>query len=247
MSRRRKVNRITNGTGNGNSSVTKRVGMDEIEKMPALLDTEQAASIIGATPLSIAKACADGEYLAVKCGREWRINKTQFLQAVGLSDGDEHQGRNDMPAQESIAFDNGSVFDFSSASLVKNSSGGRCSDETYLSFTTNGYKRGTNEIYKTATLSLRPEDAEAVVERYGQKVNVLHMKDGGTLVIVIADGTSRSISSQTKNGNSRRRTISLGMIREILVDEYGTHQKVFMKMDTHDNCFVLRPTGKTLD
>lgn len=246
MSRRRKVNRITNVAGNGNSSVPKRVSMDEIEKMPALLDTEQAASIIGATPLSIAKACADGEYPAAKCGREWRINKTRFLQAVGLKDGDEHQGGNDMPAQESMAFDSGNVFDFSSACLIKGSGGRHSTDETYISFTTNGHINGTNELSKTATLSLGPEDAEAIVERYGNCVDVLHMHDGDTLVIVITEGTSRAVSRSQRDGKGRR-TISLGMIRKMLVEEYGVHRKVFMKIDKHDNCFVIRPTGKTRD
>lgn len=246
MSRRKKVNRMTNGARNGNSSVPKRVSMDEIEKMPALLDTEQAASIIGATPLSIAKACADGEYPAAKCGREWRINKTRFLQAVGLKDGDEQQGGNDMPAQESMAFDSGNVFDFSSACLLKGSRGRHRTDETYISFTTNGHVNGSDELSKTATLSLGPDDAEAVVDRYGERANVYHMLDGNTLVIVIAEGTARAVTRSKRDGKNRR-TISLGMLREMLVDEYGTHRKVFMKMDKYDNCFVLRPTGKTRD
>lgn len=62
-----------------------RVTMDEIEAMPALLDTVQAASIVGSTPLAMARRCAKGEYAAVKVGREWRLNKSAFLQAVGLA------------------------------------------------------------------------------------------------------------------------------------------------------------------
>lgn len=67
------------------TAVAARVGMDVIEAMPALLDTDQAASITGQTPLSIAKDCAAGKYKAAKCGRAWRINKTAFLEAVGLA------------------------------------------------------------------------------------------------------------------------------------------------------------------
>ena len=67
------------------TNIPERVGMDEIARMPALLDTDQAASIAGQTPLSIARDCAAGKYKAVKCGRAWRINKTAFLEAVGLA------------------------------------------------------------------------------------------------------------------------------------------------------------------
>ena len=62
-----------------------RTDMAEINTMPALLDTVQAARIIGASPLMVARKCANGTYQAVKVGREWRINKAKFLQAVGLA------------------------------------------------------------------------------------------------------------------------------------------------------------------
>ena len=62
-----------------------RIVMADIDSMPALLDTVQAASIIGSTPLVVARRCADGTYKAVKCGREWRINKARFLETVGLA------------------------------------------------------------------------------------------------------------------------------------------------------------------
>jgi hypothetical protein len=62
-----------------------RTDMAEISAMPALLDTVQAARIIGASPLVVARKCANGTYQAVKVGRAWRINKAKFLQAVGLA------------------------------------------------------------------------------------------------------------------------------------------------------------------
>lgn len=62
-----------------------RISADEIDALPALLDTVQAARIIGATPLAVARKCANGTYPAVKCGREWRINKAKFLESVGLA------------------------------------------------------------------------------------------------------------------------------------------------------------------
>ena len=63
----------------------KRVSMEEIEAMPPLITTAQGAAIVGVTPLLIAKKCKDGTFPAVKCGREWRINKAKFLAAVGLA------------------------------------------------------------------------------------------------------------------------------------------------------------------
>lgn len=62
-----------------------RVTEQQIESMPALLDTTQAASIVGSTPLVMARRCARGEFVAVKVGREWRLNKAKFLEAVGLA------------------------------------------------------------------------------------------------------------------------------------------------------------------
>jgi len=67
------------------TTVPERVSMEEIERMPALLDTMQAGSITGETALSVSRACAAGTYPAVKCGCAWRINKAKFLQVVGLA------------------------------------------------------------------------------------------------------------------------------------------------------------------
>lgn len=72
-------------TDTKHTNVAARVGMDVIEAMPALIDTDQAASITGQTPLSIARGCAAGRFKAAKCGRAWRINKAAFLEAVGLA------------------------------------------------------------------------------------------------------------------------------------------------------------------
>lgn len=65
--------------------VAERVGVEVIDAMPALLDTVQAASITGQTPLSVARDCANGKIKAAKCGRSWLINKAEFLKAVGLA------------------------------------------------------------------------------------------------------------------------------------------------------------------
>lgn len=62
-----------------------RVSMETINGFPALLDTEQYASIIGQTPLYVAKMCRDGKLPAVRCGRTWRINKAKALAALDLA------------------------------------------------------------------------------------------------------------------------------------------------------------------
>jgi hypothetical protein len=67
------------------TNTPERATEEEIRRMPALLDTLQAGSITGETALSVARACANGIYPAVKCGRSWRINKAAFLQVVGLA------------------------------------------------------------------------------------------------------------------------------------------------------------------
>lgn len=67
-----------------NTTIAERASMDDIARMPALIDTVQGAAILGTTPLSIAKKCKDGTYPAVKVGRGWRINKRRFLEIVGL-------------------------------------------------------------------------------------------------------------------------------------------------------------------
>lgn len=60
--------------------------MEEIEAMPALLTTKDAALITGWTPLHVAKECRDGilKECAVKAGNSWGINKAKALEALGL-------------------------------------------------------------------------------------------------------------------------------------------------------------------
>lgn len=76
---------MSKATDSRRTRTVERVGMDEIAAMPALLDTEQVAGILGTTVLHASKLCRDGELPAVRCGRAWRINKHKFLQQVGLA------------------------------------------------------------------------------------------------------------------------------------------------------------------
>ena len=65
----------------------KRATMQEIEEMPALITTDQLASIIGVTPIYAANMCRSGPFAecAVKVGVAWMVNKAKALEVVGLA------------------------------------------------------------------------------------------------------------------------------------------------------------------
>lgn len=67
------------------TNTPERVGMDEIKKMPAMLDTDEYGSIVGMAPLTVARLCREGKLPAVRCGRSWRINKAKALEMLGLA------------------------------------------------------------------------------------------------------------------------------------------------------------------
>lgn len=67
------------------TQMQERATMDEIEAMPALLDTEDGARITGETPLIVARRCAAGYWPAIKVGKAWRINKAALLAQLGLA------------------------------------------------------------------------------------------------------------------------------------------------------------------
>lgn len=60
--------------------------MADIERMPALIGVRELASITGLTEISVARQCHNGMFseFSVKCGREWRVNKSKALAALGL-------------------------------------------------------------------------------------------------------------------------------------------------------------------
>lgn len=63
-----------------------RATFEEIEAMPALIDTEDVARITGYTTVYAAKLCREGVLAgcAVKTGTTWSINKAKALEALGL-------------------------------------------------------------------------------------------------------------------------------------------------------------------
>lgn len=61
--------------------------MAEIDAMPMLMGLRHLSRITGNTEIYLAKQCRDGMFsgIAVKCGREWRVNKMKALELLGLA------------------------------------------------------------------------------------------------------------------------------------------------------------------
>lgn len=62
------------------------VKVNDLGNLPALMSTKEYAAITGLSLVTIANKCKRGQIPAVKCGREWRINTTKALRALGLAD-----------------------------------------------------------------------------------------------------------------------------------------------------------------
>ena len=58
----------------------------QLSKYPALLNTEQAAEILGITVPEACKLAREGRIPARKYGREWRFPTYVFLQTILMSD-----------------------------------------------------------------------------------------------------------------------------------------------------------------
>ena len=59
----------------------------ELARMPALIDTAQAAEILNCHPNLVMSMCRSGEYFqAMKIGREWRINTADLIRWAGLEE-----------------------------------------------------------------------------------------------------------------------------------------------------------------
>lgn len=65
----------------------KMASMEEIDAMPALISIPELSSINGCTPIYNAAQCRNGMFkeIAVKCGREWRVNKQKALELLKLA------------------------------------------------------------------------------------------------------------------------------------------------------------------
>ena len=69
------------------SNRPKMASAEQIEAMPALIGMPELSSINGCTQVYNAKQCRDGMFsgIAVKCGREWRVNKQKALELLKLA------------------------------------------------------------------------------------------------------------------------------------------------------------------
>lgn len=61
--------------------------MEEIESMPALIDTDDLASILGCSQIYAAQLCREGALreCARLVGGSWAINKAKALAVLGLA------------------------------------------------------------------------------------------------------------------------------------------------------------------
>ena len=253
MSRRRKTSRANRAAATSIQPVTQHVTtMEEIDKMPALLDTEQAAAILGQTTAFVAKACASGTYPAIKIGNSWRINKERFLQMFGLIDDGTSQEKNDMSVQETIPIGEDmpvkaeNIFDLSGAISIKSGRGHKPAgvpDGSYIYITTNGYKKGTNKKLEAITLSIQKSDADRIIKRYGTRIGIKFVPD--LQAIVITDGIDRAMTSSGKSMG--RRTISLSMFKNELKTMFDRNKYVDLRMNAYDNCFVFTPVGEFVE
>lgn len=56
-----------------------------IESLPDLLDTNQAAAILNVTPRTVTRMCEQGKLKAVRVMSLWRINRDRLLDFAGLN------------------------------------------------------------------------------------------------------------------------------------------------------------------
>ena len=71
------------------SSAGETARVDQLKshhRIPALLDTRQAASLLNVSERTVTRLCSRGKIRARRVGRLWRINRDALLSAVGLTD-----------------------------------------------------------------------------------------------------------------------------------------------------------------
>jgi excisionase family DNA binding protein len=56
----------------------------DLDRLPALLECQEAAHILRITPRAVAYKCARGDLRAVKAGHGWRINRDDLLRYATL-------------------------------------------------------------------------------------------------------------------------------------------------------------------
>ena len=56
----------------------------DYSKLPAMLDTEQAAEILNVHRRSVIRMCVGGDIKAIKIRGLWRVNRDDLLEQLGL-------------------------------------------------------------------------------------------------------------------------------------------------------------------
>lgn len=61
-----------------------RTRVSEVEALPALMNTEEFAALVGYCRTYISRMCAKGTIPATKVGKEWRIPTRKALAQLGI-------------------------------------------------------------------------------------------------------------------------------------------------------------------
>ena len=66
---------------------TGHITLDDMEALPELVSTEQAALILSTPQRTLSKLAAEGAVPAVKVGRRWKFPRRKLMALAGLTDG----------------------------------------------------------------------------------------------------------------------------------------------------------------
>lgn len=62
------------------------MSLSDLRALPAVIDVETAAAVIGCSALTVRRLAREGRLKAVKPGRAWRINSQSVAQYIGACD-----------------------------------------------------------------------------------------------------------------------------------------------------------------
>lgn len=65
-------------------AIAQRIGLLEVERLPALMDTKEFAALVGYGRTYISRMCKQGKIPATKVGKEWRIPTRKALAQLGI-------------------------------------------------------------------------------------------------------------------------------------------------------------------
>ncbi len=65
-------------------AIAQRIGLLEVERLPALMNTKEFAALVGYGSTYISRMCKSGAIPATKVGKEWRIPTRRALKQLGI-------------------------------------------------------------------------------------------------------------------------------------------------------------------